>query len=71
MERLQKIISARGVLSRRSAEKAIQEGRVTVNGVTAVLGQQADPERDTIAIDGKKLPTGEKPVYILLNKPAG
>lgn len=71
MERLQKIISARGVLSRRAAEKAIQEGRVTLNGETALLGQQADPERDVIAIDGVPLPAGEKMTYILLNKPTG
>lgn len=71
MERLQKIISARGVLSRRGAEKAIQEGRVTVNGKPALLGQQADPEKDVIAIDGVALPTSEKLVYILLNKPTG
>lgn len=71
MERLQKLISACGVLSRRAAERYIQEGRVTVNGVPAVLGQQADPERDEIAIDGKKLSTSSKRVYLLLNKPRG
>lgn len=71
MERLQKIISARGVLSRRGAEQAIQEGRVTVNGVPALLGQQADPEKDVIAVDGIPLPASEKLVYLLLNKPTG
>lgn len=71
MERLQKIISARGVLSRRAAEKAIQEGRVTVNGVPATLGMQADPAVDSIAVDGKALPKSEKYVYLMLNKPTG
>ncbi|MCQ2441964.1 MAG: rRNA pseudouridine synthase [Oscillospiraceae bacterium] len=71
LERLQKIISARGVLSRRGAEQAIQEGRVTVNGVPALLGQQADPEKDVIAVDGIPLPASEKLVYLLLNKPTG
>lgn len=71
VERLQKIISACGVLSRRAAERYIQEGRVTVNGVPAALGQQADPERDEIAIDGKKLPVSSRRVYLLLNKPRG
>lgn len=71
MERLQKIISARGVLSRRAAEKAIQEGRVTVNGVPATLGMQADPAVDSITVDGKALPKSEKYVYLMLNKPTG
>lgn len=70
-ERLQKILSARGVASRRSAEKMIQEGLVTVNGRVAVLGDTADPEVDEILIGGKPLPVQEKYVYILLNKPRG
>ncbi len=71
MERLQKILSARGVLSRRAVERYIQAGRVTVNGVPATLGQQADPERDWIAVDGVELPRQAEPVYVLLNKPRG
>ncbi|MCD8051118.1 MAG: rRNA pseudouridine synthase [Clostridiales bacterium] len=71
MERLQKILSARGVLSRRAAERYIQAGRVTVNGVPATLGQQADPERDVIAVDGAELPRQTELVYLLLNKPRG
>ena len=71
MERLQKIISARGVLSRRAAETYIRQGRVTVNGVPAVLGQRADPERDLIAIDGVRLAGEEQRVYLMLNKPRG
>lgn len=70
-ERLQKILSARGVASRRTAEQMISDGRVTVNGVVAILGQSADPDVDTVLVDGKSIPTGEKPVYIMLNKPRG
>ena len=71
MERLQKILSARGVASRRHSEELIREGRVSVNGIPAVLGDQADPEVDRIEIDGRPLPIQEKYVYILLNKPRG
>lgn len=71
IERIQKIISARGVASRRQAETMIQEGRVTVNGKICCLGQTADPDTDTIMIDNKPLPQNEKRVYILLNKPRG
>lgn len=71
MERLQKILSARGVLSRRAAEQYIQAGRVTVNGIPAELGQQADPDRDVIAVDGVELPRQTELVYLLLNKPRG
>lgn len=70
-ERLQKILSARGVASRRTAENWIQQGRVTVNGIPARLGDTADPEQDEILLDGKPLPRGREPVYILLNKPRG
>ncbi len=70
-DRLQKILSARGVASRRVAETMIEEGRVTVNGVVAMLGQSADPEIDEILLDGKPLPTGSGNVYILLHKPRG
>ena len=70
-ERLQKILSARGLASRRTAETWIQQGRVTVNGIPAQLGDTADPEQDEILLDGKPLPQGQEPVYILLNKPRG
>lgn len=70
-ERLQKILSARGLASRRTAETWIQQGRVMVNGVPARLGDTADPEQDEILLDGKPLPQGQEPVYILLNKPRG
>lgn len=70
-ERLQKLLSARGVASRRKAEELIAAGRVTVNGRPAALGEGADPETDTVRIDGKPLPQVQKHVYILLNKPRG
>ena len=71
MERLQKILSARGVASRRHSEELIRDGRVSVNGIPAALGDQADPEVDRIEIDGRPLPAREDHVYILLNKPRG
>ena len=70
-ERLQKILSAAGVCSRRAAEGYILEGRVTVNDIPAELGQRADPERDDIRLDDKPISGPEKPVYLLLNKPRG
>ena len=70
-ERLQKILSARGLCSRRKAEEWIQAGRVTCNGAVAQLGDAADPEVDEIRIDGKLLPAREEYVYIMLNKPRG
>ena len=70
-ERLQKILSARGVASRRAAEAMIMDGRVTVNGIVAGLGQTADPQIDEILLDGKPLPSGSEYVYILLHKPRG
>lgn len=70
-ERIQKILSARGLASRRTAEAWIQEGRVTVNGTPARLGDTADPEQDRILVDGKPIPQEQSPVYILLNKPRG
>ena len=70
-ERLQKILSARGVASRRKAEELIQEGQVTVNGEKAVLGDSADPDEDEIRIDGRLLPGKQGFVYLMLNKPRG
>ena len=70
-ERLQKILSARGVASRRAAEQMILDGRVTVNGQLALLGQTADPDADEIFVDGKPIPAGAQPVYIMLHKPRG
>jgi len=71
MERLQKIISAAGIASRRSAETMIQDGRVTVNGVPAKLGMSADPDNDTICVDGETIRIEKRRRYIVLNKPRG
>ena len=70
-ERLQKILSGRGICSRRKAEEWIEAGRVTCNGITAKLGDVADPEVDSIMVDGKPLPSQQTYVYIMLNKPRG
>lgn len=70
-ERLQKIISAAGLMSRRAAEECIAAGRVTVNGLTAALGDKADVAADTILVDGRALPSLEEKKYIMLNKPKG
>lgn len=70
-ERLQKILSARGVASRRKAEEMIQNGQVTVNGNTASLGDTADPDTDEVLVNGQPLPGQERYIYILLNKPRG
>lgn len=70
-ERLQKILSARGVASRRKAEEWIQSGRLQVNGRIAQLGETADPDVDEILLDGRPLPSEQANVYIMLNKPRG
>jgi 23S rRNA pseudouridine2605 synthase len=71
-ERLQKILAAAGVASRRKAEEIITAGRVTVNGKTVTeLGTKADPATDTITVDGKPLQRPQRFVYFLLNKPKG
>lgn len=70
-QRIQKILSERGVCSRRKAEVYITEGRVTVNGSIASLGDSADPDVDMILLDGNPLPSTQKPVYIMLYKPRG
>ena len=71
-ERLQKILSRAGVSSRRAAEEIILAGRVTVNGVViSEMGAKADPDHDTITVDGKRLGTDIARVYIVLYKPSG
>ena len=70
-ERLQKILSARGIASRRKAEEMVMQGAVTVNGRTAVLGDSADPDMDVILVEGKPLPAQQQFVYLMLNKPRG
>jgi pseudouridine synthase len=70
-ERLQKLIAAAGLGSRRHAETLLRAGRVSVNGRIAQLGERADPERDTIRLDGTPLRAAQPPLVLLLNKPAG
>lgn len=70
-ERLQKIISAAGLCSRRTAEEWIAQGRVSVNGTTAQIGQTADVETDLILVDGEHLPRKKSNTYVMLHKPKG
>ena len=70
-ERIQKILSERGVCSRRKAETYITEGRVSVNGRPAKSGDTADADLDEILLDGKPIPSRQKHVYIMLYKPRG
>ncbi len=70
-ERLQKIISSAGLMSRRAAEEYISSGRVSVNGRVASLGDKADSEHDTILVDGKPLQNATERIYVMLNKPKG
>lgn len=71
MERLQKILSAAGVCSRRKAEELIQAGRITVNGKTASLGDRADWDRDDVRLDGRALAAPAERRCLMLNKPRG
>ncbi|NDF63255.1 MAG: rRNA pseudouridine synthase [Synechococcaceae bacterium WBB_3_034] len=70
-QRLQKLIAAAGICSRRRAEELLQAGRVQVNGHTAQLGDRADPNADTIHLDGQPLRAKAPALVLLLNKPAG
>ncbi len=72
LDRLQKILSQAGVASRRRAEEMILAGRVMVNGqVVTQLGAKADPARDHIRVDGKRIPAAERHRTFMLNKPRG
>lgn len=71
MERIQKLISRAGLGSRRSAEKLIEEGRVTLDGRVVKLGDKASVDQATIAVDGEPLPLPSELVTYLLNKPLG
>jgi 23S rRNA pseudouridine2605 synthase len=72
LERLQKILAAAGIASRRKAEEIIAAGRVTLNAtVVTEQGTKADPERDLICVDGQPLKRAESFVYFLLHKPKG
>jgi len=72
LERLQKIIAAAGIASRRKAEELIRSGRVQVNGQTVTeLGSKADPAKDHVRVNGKLLHGAQRHIYLLLNKPKG
>ena len=72
MERLQKVLSAAGVASRRTSEELIQQGRVSINGKTVTtLGTKADPAIDEIRVDGRRIKPVQTLRYLLLNKPRG
>lgn len=70
-DRLQKILSAAGICSRRKAEEYITAGRVTVNGHPASLGDRADPARDVVALDGKEVIRPGQRTVLMLYKPRG
>jgi 23S rRNA pseudouridine2605 synthase len=71
MIRLQKFLSDAGVASRRESEARIAEGRVTVNGKPAFVGQNVDPEHDRVALDGETVRPTRKRVYLVMHKPRG
>lgn len=70
-ERLQRILSRAGIASRRKAEELIREGRVTVNGRIAEIGDKADPQTDAIKVDGRRLKSGSNGSHYLVYKPRG
>jgi 23S rRNA pseudouridine2605 synthase len=70
-ERLQKVLAAAGVASRRASETLIAAGRVTVDGKPARLGMQVDPDQAVIAVDGRVIGESATPTYLLLHKPPG
>jgi len=70
-ERLQKVLASAGVASRRASEVLIAAGRVTVDGRVAKIGDQADPERSVITVDGRVIGAAAQTTYLLLHKPAG
>ena len=70
-ERLQKVLAASGVASRRASEVLIGAGRVTVDGKVATLGSQVDPDKAVIAVDGRVIGAAAATAYLLLHKPAG
>ena len=70
-ERLQKWIARCGISSRRAAEELLRQGRVTLNGRVAGLGESGDPVRDILLVDGRPVAAAPEPVYLMLNKPRG
>ncbi|MFP5283706.1 MAG: pseudouridine synthase [Actinomycetes bacterium] len=70
--RLQKVLAAAGLASRRAAEAMIEQGRVEVNGrLVTEQGRRVDPERDAIRVDGSRIPTARRHLYLVINKPTG
>lgn len=69
--RIQKALADAGVASRRAAEVLVEQGRVSVNGQLAIVGQRVDPQKDAIAVDGREVGRRPQSVYLLLAKPAG
>jgi 23S rRNA pseudouridine2605 synthase len=70
-ERLQKVLARAGVASRRRAEDLIREGKVTINGQVAEIGQRVDPATDAIKVEGRRVRPRQPRTYLLLNKPPG
>ena len=70
-ERVQRALARAGLGSRRSSENLIREGRVSINGTVATLGDKVDPEKDTVQVDGVRVPLAADNVYLALNKPIG
>jgi 23S rRNA pseudouridine2605 synthase len=71
VERLQKVLAAAGVASRRASEALIVAGRVTVDGKVATVGMQVDPEKAIVAVDGRVIGAAAATAYLVLHKPAG
>jgi len=70
-ERLQKLLAAAGIASRRASEGLIAQGRVTVDGEVATVGRKVDPERSVVQVDGERVDVDPDRVHVLLNKPRG
>ncbi|HEY7176224.1 MAG TPA: pseudouridine synthase, partial [Micromonosporaceae bacterium] len=70
-QRLQKVLAAAGIGSRRACEELIADGRVMIDGRVADLGDRADPETAVIHVDGERIVTDSRRVYLAINKPAG
>jgi len=70
-QRLQKVLGAAGIASRRASEELILDGRVEVNGEVAELGRKVDPQRDVVTVDGERVNIDPERVYVMLNKPQG
>jgi 23S rRNA pseudouridine2605 synthase len=70
-QRVQKVMAAAGVASRRACEELIAAGRVTVNGEVVELGARCDPSTDVVALDGERVNVDPDRVYVMLNKPRG